>query len=282
MIDLHSHSIFSDGTDTPEALARLADEAGLRALALTDHDTLEGLPRFLAMQPSVQTLLVPGIELSCRFLGRVLHVLGLCIDPLDPRLQGRIADMRERRVTRNRLIVGRLQAMGVAISWEDVAALAPTDLISRTHFAKALVGAGAAGSPQDAFRRFIGDDGPAYVPLEELTPRDAAAWIREAGGVSVVAHPGRFTHRNFAWDQAMADLQAQGLQGLEAHYPDYGPQEHRYFLELAGSLGMLACGGSDYHGGHKPGQFLGVGCGSLEVPDRVLDQLKALRPIGHV
>ena len=282
MIDLHCHSIFSDGTDTPEALARLADAAGLRALALTDHDTLEGLPRFLGEQPRTAAELIPGIELSCRFLGRVLHVLGLFIDPQDPRLRERIADMRERRVDRNRRIVGRLQEMGVALSWEDVAALAPTDLISRTHFAHALVRAGAAGSPQDAFRRYIGDDGPAYVPLEELTPREAATWIREAGGVSVVAHPGRFTHRNFAWDQAMADLRAQGLQGLEAHYPDYGPQEHRYFLELAGRLGMVACGGSDYHGAHKPGQFLGVGSGTLDVPDRILDQLKALRPIEHV
>jgi len=282
VIDLHCHSIFSDGTDTPEALAGLADAAGLRALALTDHDTLEGLPRFLGEQPRTAAELIPGIELSCRFLGRVLHVLGLFIDPGSARFQSRIADMRERRVDRNRRMVGRLQELGVAIAWADVAALAPTDLISRTHFAKALVRSGAAGSPQDAFRRFIGDDGPAYVPLEELTPRDAATWIREAGGVSAVAHPGRFTHRNFAWDRAMADLQGHGIQALEAYYPDYGPQEHRYFLDLAGTLDMVPCGGSDYHGGHKPGQFLGVGTGSLDVPDRVLDRLKALRPIEHV
>ena len=282
MIDLHAHSIFSDGTDSPEVLARLADAAGLRALALTDHDTLAGLPRFLAAQPGVAAELIPGIELSCRFLGRVLHVLGLYIDPGSIRFQARIADMRERRVDRNRRMVERLQDLGVAIAWEDVAALAPTDLISRTHFAKALVRSGAAGSAQDAFRRFIGDEGPAYVPLEELTPADAATWIREAGGVSVVAHPGRFTHRNFAWDRAMADLRGQGLQGLEAYYPDYGPQERRYFLDLAGALDMVPTGGSDYHGDHKPGQFLGVGSGSLDVPDRILDQLKALRPIEHV
>ncbi|NTV73504.1 MAG: IS4 family transposase, partial [Holophaga sp.] len=116
------------------------------------------------------------------------------------------------------------------------------------------------------------------VRLRDLTPKDAAAWIREAGGVSVVAHPGRFSHRSFRWEAAMADLKAQGLQGLEAHYPDYGPAEHQYFLELARLLEMVPSGGSDYHGGHKPGQHLGVGTGSLNVPDFVLDRLKGLRP----
>jgi hypothetical protein len=278
VIDLHSHSIFSDGTDTPEALATLADAAGLRALALTDHDTLEGLERFLACQGSTRAELVPGIELSCRFLGRVLHVLGLFIDPADPVFRERVEEMRRRRVARNQLMVERLQQLGVAITWDEVAAMAPTDAISRTHFARALVRHGAAGSPQDAFRRYLGDDGPAFVPLQDLAPEDAATWIREAGGVSVVAHPGRFTPRNFRWEEAMADLKARGLQGLEAHYPDYGPQERRYFQDLAASLAMVPSGGSDYHGDHKPGQHLGVGTGSLHVPDGVLEQLRVLRP----
>jgi predicted metal-dependent phosphoesterase TrpH len=277
MIDLHAHSIFSDGTDTPEELVRLAGAAGLEALALTDHDTLEGLPRFLACQGSTSVELVPGIELSCRFLGRVLHVLGLYVDPFDEDLRVRIEDMRTRRVERNRAMVARLQALGVPLAWDEVARMAPTDSISRTHFARALVRKGAAGSPQDAFKRWIGDDGPAFVPLRELTPREAARWIQEAGGVAVVAHPGRFSGRNFRWEEAMADLKAQGLQGLEARYPDYGPQEERYFLDLAEALDLVPTGGSDYHGGHKPGQYLGVGTGNLHVPAIVLDRLKALR-----
>lgn len=277
MIDLHSHSIFSDGTDTPEALAALADEAGLRALALTDHDTLAGLERFLACQARTRAELVPGVELSCRFMGRVLHVLGLFIDPFDSALAGRIEDMRRRRVDRNRRLVERLRALGVAITWEEVAAMAPTDSVSRTHFAKALVRHGAASSPQEAFRRYIGDDAPGFVALEELTPRDAAAWIREAGGVSVVAHPGRFSHRNFRWDEAMADLKAQGIQALEARYPDYGPMEERYFLGLAQALDMAPSGGSDYHGAHKPGTRLGVGTGTLAMPDAALERLRGLR-----
>ena len=278
MIDLHTHSIFSDGTDTPEAIAQAAHSLGLTALALTDHDTLEGLPRFLAQQPSVRTLLVPGIELSCRYLGRVLHMLGLFVNHLDPVFMARVESMRVKRSSRNQEILTRLQTMGVAITWEDVAQAAPTDLVSRTHFARALVAAGAAGSPQDAFRRFVGDHAPGFVPIPELTPREAARWIREAGGIPVVAHPGRGNQRQFRWEEAMGDLKAMGVQGFEARYPDYGPLEEAYFLDLARALDMVPTGGSDYHGGNKPGQGLGVGRGSLHVPDVILERLQGLLP----
>jgi predicted metal-dependent phosphoesterase TrpH len=277
LIDLHCHSIFSDGTDTPEALALGADAIGLSALALTDHDTLAGLPRFLAMQSQVRPLLVPGIELSCRFLGRMLHVLGLFIDPSDPLLIERIEDMGNRRVRRNQAMVSRLQALGVPITMEDLALAAPTDLISRTHFARFLVRARVAGSTLDAFKRFVGDDAPGFVAIEELQPREAASWIRAAGGVALVAHPGRGWPRNFRWDEAMAELKDQGIQGFEAYYPDYGPLEERYFVELARTLHMIPSGGSDYHGDNKPGQRLGVGRGGLHVPDAILERIQALR-----
>lgn len=278
MIDLHSHSIFSDGTDTPEHLALQAHQLGLTALALTDHDTLEGLPRFLACQASTATLLVPGIELSCRYLGRSLHMLGLFVAHRDPVFRERVQGLGDRRKARNRKIMTRLEDMGVALTWEEVAAAAPTGLVSRTHFARALVTCGAAGSPQDAFRRFVGDQAPAFVPFPDLAPLEAARWIREAGGLAVVAHPGRGTPRNFRWDDAMAELKGMGVQGFEAHYPDYGPLEERYFLELARSLDMVPTGGSDYHGGNKPGQHLGVGRGSLHVPDAILARLQRLLP----
>ena len=277
MIDLHTHSIFSDGTDTPEAMALTAGAAGLTALALTDHDTLAGLDRFMAMQPRVTPLLVPGIELSCRFVGRPLHMLGLFLDFRDPLLRERVESMRLKRVERNQTMVERLRTKGIDITLEDLAAEAPTDLISRTHFARVLVRSGAAGSPDDAFHRLIGDDGPCYVPFPELLPADAIQWIRAAGGVAVVAHPGRGFPRGFRWDQAMLELKHQGVQGFEAYYPDYGPLEERYFLALAEALDLVPCGGSDYHGGHKPGQKLGVGRGGLHVPDSALARLQDLR-----
>lgn len=275
MIDLHCHSIFSDGTDDPETLARQAAALGLAALALTDHDTLAGLPRFLAMQPQVPTRLVPGLELSCRFRGLELHVLGLLVDPLDPALQGRIDRLRRRREERNDRMIHRLQALRIPITLQDVKAVAPTPLLSRVHFAKALVQRGAAGSRQDAFARIIGDGCPGHVPFEPLSPGEAAGWIREAGGVAVLAHPGRSAGRNFRWDEAMAELKAEGIEGFEAYYGEYGPAEQRYFCELARQLDMVPCGGSDYHGASKPGLALGTGRGSLQVPDGTLAALEA-------
>ena len=275
MIDLHTHSLFSDGTDRPEDLARAAADAGLTAVALTDHDTLAGLERFMAMGDSVATQLVPGIELSCRFLGRSLHLLGLLLDFRDPRLAERVAAMGRKRLERNQAMVARLRDLGVPITWAEVAAEAPTDLVSRTHFARVLVRRGAAGSTEDAFRRLIGDDAPGFVPFPELAPGEAAAWIREAGGVALVAHPGRTFGRGFRWQEAMRDLRDQGVQGFEAWYPDYSPLEQAYFLDLAEQLDMVPCGGSDYHGGHKPGRTLG-----MAVPDQVLERLRGLRRQG--
>ncbi len=277
MIDLHCHSLFSDGTDAPETLATLAEAAGLVALALTDHDTLGGLPRFLASQSQVKTRLIPGIELSCRFLAMEFHVLGLFVDPADARLQDRMEGLRKRREERNLGMIDRLCALGVPITLQEVAALAPTPLLSRVHFAKALVQRGAAGSRQDAFARLIGDGRPGHVPFQPLSIGEIARWSREAGGVPILAHPGRSAPRGFCWEEAMRDLQQQGIAGFEAYYGDYGPTEQAYFVGLAHRLGMVPCGGSDYHGANKPGLALGTGRGTLNVPDTTLAALEALR-----
>lgn len=278
MIDLHSHSLFSDGTDDPETLARLADEAGLTALALTDHDTLDGLPRFLAAQAGTHARLVPGMELSCRFLDMELHILGLFIDPSDARLRERIEDMRRRREERNARMIERLHLMDIPITLKEVREQAPTRTVSRAHFAKALVKRGAAGSRQDAFARYIGDGCPGHVPFRNLAPSEAAQWISEAGGAAVLAHPGRSAVRSFRWEDAMRDLKEQGIVGFEAYYGEYGPTEQRYFCELAEKLDMVPCGGSDYHGSTKEGLRLGVGRGSLHVPDESLAALQARLP----
>lgn len=281
MIDLHCHSTCSDGTDTPETLAALADEAGLTALALTDHDTVAGLPRLMACQPTTRCRLLPGIELSCRFLGSEMHVLGLLFDPLDAQLLERVEALRVRRIARNTALLDRLRTLGVPLEWEDVLALAPGDQVSRAHFARALVKKGIVCKPQDAFHRYIGEGAPAYVPFKDLTPGDAAGWIREAGGVALVAHPGRTSRRLFPWDGAMKDLKAQGFVGFEARYSDYGPAEQAYFEALARDLDMLPSGGSDYHGAFKPGIRLGVGRGDLEVPDAWLENLEAAARCGR-
>lgn len=277
MIDLHSHSTFSDGSDSPEELALAGDGAGLAALALTDHDSVEGIDRFLAMQPRVGPRLVAGVEISASYLGRSLHVLGLFVDSADARFRARLADLRERRNRRNRDMVARLNGLGIPLRMEQVLAFAPSCLVSRVHVALALASMGAVSGPEEAFRRYLGDGRPGCVPWEELSPGEAAQWISDAGGVPLVAHPGRFAGRGFRWDEAMLDLRDQGLRGFEAWYGDYGPAEQRSFLDLAERTGMLPSGGSDYHGSHKPGLQLGRGRGDLLVPDEVLAALESAR-----
>lgn len=274
MIDLHCHTLHSDGTDTPEALALLGDAARLTALCLTDHDTVDGLAAFLGMQPRVKVRLLAGTEVSCSFLGRSLHVLGLLVNPFDAVFQARLVELRTRREDRNRRMLLRLAELGCPLTQEEVHAQAETPLISRVHVAKALAAKGFVRRPTEAFERLIGDDCPGYVPREELAPEEAARWIREAGGIPVVAHPGRFAGGGFTWDDAMADLQRKGLEGMEAYYGEYRASEQRYFIALAQRLGMLVSGGSDYHGAHKPGLRLGRGRGGLQVPDDLLEQLE--------
>ena len=280
VIDLHCHTLHSDGTDTPEGLALLGEAAGLTALCLTDHDTLGGIPAFLAMQPKVKIRLLVGIELSCQFLGRSLHVLGLLVDPADVQFQSRLVELRGRRDARNRRMIARLGDLGYPITYEDVQAHSETPLLSRVHFAQALASRGFVRRAPEAFERLIGDDCPGFVPREELTPSEAAHWIREAGGVPVVAHPGRFGGAGFRWDEAMADLQKLGLEGLEGYYGEYRAAEQRYFVALAARLGMVVTGGSDYHGAHKPGLRLGRGRGGLQVPDELLARLETQQRLG--
>jgi len=280
MIDLHCHSLHSDGTDTPEGIALLGDEARLTALCLTDHDTLGGIPAFLAMQPEVAVRLLVGTELSCRFLGRSLHVLGLLVDPANAQFQARLEELRGRRGDRNRRMVARLAELGCPITLEDVQAHANTPLLSRVHFALALAARGFVRRAPEAFERLIGDDCPGFVPREELSPAEATRWIRDAGGVPVVAHPGRFAGGGFRWEEAMADLQRQGMEGLEGYYGEYRAAEQKYFVALAARLGMVVTGGSDYHGAHKPGLRLGRGAGGLKVPDELLERLETQQRLG--
>ncbi len=187
--------------------------------------------------------------------------------------------MDRRRKERNHRMIHRLQALGIAITMDAVKALAPSSLVSRLHFAKALVNAGKAGSRQDAFERLIGNGRPGHVPFEELTPGEASRWIKEAGGVPIVAHPGRSASRNYRWDEAMLELKHVGIEGFEAYYGEYGPADQQYFCDLARKLGMVPSGGSDYHGTYKPGLSIGTGRGSLRVPDEVLVALESRRPL---
>ena len=270
MIDLHCHSIYSDGSDTPEYLARMANQLGLKALALTDHDTLAGLDRFLGQQYCVSTRLIPGIELSCELLGHDLHVLGLFINHNDAVFRERVQALHTRRHKRNEQIFQKLRGLNINISQEVFFEGGQGDLLTRAHIAEMLLDAGYAANKPEAFRKYLGEDGLAYVPFEFLSPDDAFTWIAEAGGLPVIAHPGRFSKVPFAWDEAMADLRDRGARGIEVCHSDHSEAEMAYFLRLCETLDMLPTGGSDYHGRFKPGCKMGKGWGRLNVPDWML------------
>jgi predicted metal-dependent phosphoesterase TrpH len=275
MIDLHCHSTFSDGSERPEALATMANRLGLSAVALTDHDTLDGLDAFLSQQPSVSTRLIAGIELSCGFAGLDLHVLGLFIRHRDPIFQERVNSLGLRRFKRNAEIFQKLNRHRININPKEYAKNKKVGLITRAHIADMLLEAGYAETKEEIFQKYLGETGLAYTPFEFLPPRDAFTWIREAGGLPVVAHPGRFS-RGFIWDAAMADLRDCGATGIETYHSDHSDGETKYFLKLCKTLGMAPSGGSDFHGRCKRGCKLGTGWGNLNVQDDVLAGLEKM------
>jgi predicted metal-dependent phosphoesterase TrpH len=251
--DLHTHSDASDGTEPPDGLVRRAAAAGLDAVALTDHDTVAGIgPAARALPPGLA--LVPGMELSCRMNGRSVHLLAYLFDPAHPGLAEQTRRIRDDRVRRARAMVARLAGLGVPVTWEQVTAIAGAGVVGRPHIARAMAESGAIGSPAEAFTaQWIGDGGRAYVARYALEPARAIRLVREAGGVTVLAHP-RCRPRVPA--RQIARLAAAGLAGVEVFHPDHGEPERSALLALAADLGLVATGGSDDHGtltGHRIG-----------------------------
>ena len=253
--DLHVHSNASDGTDSPAEVMRRAALAGLDAVALTDHDTVAGHAQARQARPDALTL-VPGMELSGRLDGHSLHLLAYLFDPRHPELAEQTQAIRDDRELRARAMVRALTDLGIAISWEQVAAIAGTGVVGRPHIARALVASGAIAEPGQAFTRdWIGAGGRAYVERYALDPVRAIRLVRAAGGVTVLAHP-RAGRDWVVSDEQIAALAAAGLAGVEVFHPDQPESQRASLLGLSRDLGLVATGGSDDHGrltGHRIG-----------------------------
>ena len=244
--DLHVHSTASDGTDPPAEVMRRAALAGLDVVALTDHDTVAGHAEARAAAGPV--MLLPGMELSCRLDGRSLHMLAYVFDPDQPDLAAELTRIRDDRVLRARAMVDRLAGLGVDVSWEQVAAIAGQAVVGRPHIARAMADSGAIATPREAFTRdWIADGGRAYVGRYALDPVRAIGLIREAGGVSVLAHP-RAGRDTWVTNEQITGLAAVGLAGLEVFHPDQSEAERARLIALAHDLDLAATGGSDDHG----------------------------------
>ncbi len=280
MIDLHTHSLVSDGTDPPARVIELAADVGCSAVALTDHDSLAGLSEAAARAVERGIELVPGCEVSCVPVGTGgLHVLVYFVeDPATP-LGEELDRLRDDRHRRNVALVARLADLGIPVSWTDVVAEAGSESgVGRPHFAAALVKAGAVESSEEAFDRYLANGRPAYVSKARLTAADVVDLARRSGGVAAVAHPLSWGLEWHELSRAIEELADLGLGGLECLYGRYSSEDRQRLCNLADRLGLVATGGSDYHGAIKPELAVGVGTGDLRVPDAVLDRLRERRP----
>ncbi|MCE9614201.1 MAG: PHP domain-containing protein [Lentisphaerae bacterium] len=283
MIDLHAHSTYSDGTLTPAELVERAAGLGLKALALTDHDGTDGVGPLLdaceALAPERRLEGIPGVEISAEVTRGTMHLLAYFVDVRNGPLQETLARIRAGRSERNVRILERLRSLGCPLDPDVVAAKAGEDVVGRPHIAEAMVERGYVKNRQKAFEQFLAKGKPAYVDRFRLPPAEALAVIAGAGGVAVVAHPISLDLSSKALRRVLEDLKMMGLQGVEVYYPLHTQEQTGTFTVMAKSLDLVATGGSDFHGGSKPGLELGRGFGDLEVPDVVVDQLRARR--GH-
>ena len=249
VIDLHAHTTFSDGTFTPEELVDLARERGLTTLAVTDHDTTEGLGRAFAASEGTGLEVVPGVEFSTVREGHGIHVLAYWIDVDDRRFQAELGRLRDDRFIRGEQTVRKLQELGHPVTFERVQEIAEGKNIIRPHIAQALVEAGVVPTIEDAFTPdLIKEGGRAYVEKHALDPLDALRLIRDAGGLVVVAHPGLFREGLGVPDQVIEELADAGLDGIEAAHPDHPPEAEARYRDMARRLGLVVTGSSDCHG----------------------------------
>jgi predicted metal-dependent phosphoesterase TrpH len=276
LIDLHAHTLCSDGSVSPAELVALAASSGARAIAITDHDTVAGLTEGRDAAARLGVEFVNGIEISAEYSPGTMHILGYYIDAASVPLVSRLDDLVAARDERNPNIARRLQALGLDITYEEVARIAGSDLVGRPHFARLMVEKGYAESIQDAFDRFLAKGAAAYVEKKRLSPADAIDLIHEAGGVAVLAHPYQLKlDSEQDLDRLIAELRALGLDGIEAIYSRHTRVERDFYSEMAARHSLLITGGSDFHGTYKPDISIVKGKGDLRVPYSLLEGLKA-------
>ncbi|USB34598.1 PHP domain-containing protein [Paenibacillus sp. YPG26] len=273
--DLHTHTQASDGMNTPAENVRLAKQKGLAGLAITDHDTVSGIPE--AMEAGKQTGLdvIPGVEISTRASEKDVHILGYFLQYEDEQLCSRLEQLRTVRETRNERILEKLNELGIAISMSEVISglgreLGPDDSVGRPHIADVLVRKGVVADLREAFDKYLAEGAAAYVSLPRVGPVEAIAWIKEAGGAAVIAHPGLYGD-----DDLVRHIIKEGQpSGIEVYHSDHGPGEEMRYSGMAREYGLLMTGGSDYHG-VRQGQVFHGDLGSRSVTADVLEQLQA-------
>lgn len=276
VIDLHTHTTYSDGSATPEQLIELAHAKGARAVAITDHDTVAAFPEARAAAERLGVEWVSGIEISAEYFPGTMHVLGYYVDGSSVELASKLDELKEAREERNPQIAIRLQALGLDVGYDEVVRVAGNEVVGRPHFARVLVEKGHAANIRDAFDKYLKKGAAAYVEKARLSPADSIALIHKAGGVAVLAHPYQLNLSSVEEsDGLIAGLVESGLDGIEALYSRHSPAQRASYVEIAERHGLLVTGGSDYHGSYKPDIDIVDGLGDLEVPYELLEAVKA-------
>jgi predicted metal-dependent phosphoesterase TrpH len=284
MIDLHTHSRASDGELSPSELIRSARERGITAIALTDHDTVDGLDeaREEAVRQGVE--FIPGIEFDIEYepvaIGGEFHLLGLGLATIGPGFREALAGIRRKREERNRRILERMEEeLGLRVDYGEVRAISGGGILGRLHFATLLVKRRIVKNQEQAFSKYLSKGRPLYIAKERLEFSRALGMIREAGGISVLAHPHSL---HIAWGRLpgfVADLAARGLAGIEAWHPSAKVPSCKRLEALGKSLGLYITAGSDFHGNSRPDRKLGITAGNRPIEERFLDAIPPLRAI---
>jgi predicted metal-dependent phosphoesterase TrpH len=277
-VDLHVHSTASDGSLSPLKIIERAKEIGLRAVAITDHDTIEGSAEALGYPPLPSLEILSGIEISAHVPSGTMHILGYLLRLDDSSLRQTLKRVQEARANRNIKIVERLQELGVPIEYHELAAVSGGGQIGRPHIAQVLVHKGAARSVNEAFKRFLRKGGVAYVSRYRLLPGEAIQMILRAGGVPVLSHPFTLDVKDEGdLEDLLVDLKGAGLKGMEVYYPEHGPERTTQYERLARRHGLVMTGGTDFHGEAKPRVQMGIGRGDLRIPYQLVEKLKEAR-----
>lgn len=276
-IDLHTHTTFSDGTYSPAELIDLASQKGLNAIAVTDHDTVDGLPEALAQGRSIGLEVIPGVELSIEYdlpdHGHI-HLLGLFLDPSSPELNQGLAWLRTKRDERTPKILDLLNDHGIHIPEDEIRIRAGQGSVGRPHIARFLLEKGHVSSMQEAFDSYLKKGAPAYVPKEKFPLEKAIDMVRSASGLPILAHPYSLKLKGVELREFISSMKDMGLAGLEAYYSNHSEEQTQEYLALAAELDLCVSGGTDFHGDNKPDIMLGTGLGDLSIPHSVLTCLR--------
>lgn len=272
-IDLHTHSLKSDGSMTPSEVVEEAKRAGLSAIALSDHDTVDGVREAVETGKKIGVEVIPAIEFSV-ISKTETHILGYFIDIENPDLLQTLKEVVDLRIERNYVTIQRLNELGFDMTLEEVRALAPNNFVGRAHFARVMMDKGYISSVKEGFDKYMSVGKYAYCEKQRLSAKDAIELIGKCGGISFLAHPHLTKLSDDELVEFLKELKGYGLCGLEGYYTDYTPEMQEKYQSIAENLGLMISGGTDFHAKMKPHISIGTGLGNMKIPYSVLDNMK--------